>query len=163
MPAFQDAFSVLKNDRQLTQEELIRAMRLMIAAEYEAVQLYTQLAESIDNEMAIKVLNDIADEEKVHAGEFLKVLKTLAPDEEGFYQEGEKEVENLKFSSANEALQHLADLTGKSIRIASSNELVKIFMERDEMTQQEANEYVKELRKELPMEKIQKKFYMMKV
>jgi rubrerythrin len=38
-------------------------------------------------------LKDIADEERVHAGEFLRLLKELAPDEEKFYREGAKEVE----------------------------------------------------------------------
>jgi rubrerythrin len=38
---------------------------------------------------------DIADEEKVHAGEFLRLLKELAPDEEKFYEEGAKEVEEI--------------------------------------------------------------------
>ena len=52
-----------------------------------------QLAESIDNKLAQEVLKDIADEEKVHAGEFLRLLKELAPDEEKFYSEGYKEVE----------------------------------------------------------------------
>jgi len=65
----------------------------MIAAEYEAIQLYMQLAESTDNELAIEVLKDIADEERVHAGEFLRLLHELAPDEEKFYSEGAKEVE----------------------------------------------------------------------
>lgn len=35
----------------------------MIAAEYEATQLYMQLAESTENKLAIAVLRDIADEE----------------------------------------------------------------------------------------------------
>ena len=65
----------------------------MVAAEYEAVQLYMQLAESIDNELAIEVLKDIADEERVHAGEFIRLLKELEPDEEKFYAEGAEEVE----------------------------------------------------------------------
>ena len=52
-----------------------------------------QLAESTDNELAIEVLKDIADEEKVHAGEFLRLLHYLAPDEEKFYAEGAEEVE----------------------------------------------------------------------
>ena len=65
----------------------------MIAAEYEAVQLYMQLAESTDNELVIEVLDDIADEERVHAGEFLRLLKHLEPDEEKFYAEGAEEVE----------------------------------------------------------------------
>ncbi len=38
------------------------------------------------------MLKDIADEERVHAGEFLRLLKELAPDEEKFYREGAKEV-----------------------------------------------------------------------
>ena len=65
----------------------------MVAAEYEATQLYTQLAESTDNKLAVKVLMDIADEERVHAGEFLRLLHELAPDEEKFYAQGAKEVE----------------------------------------------------------------------
>ena len=93
MPDFGDSFSGLKKDRKLTDEELIRAIRFMIAAEYEAIQLYMQLAESTDNELAIAVLKDIADEERVHAGEFLRLLKELAPDEEDFYAEGAEEVE----------------------------------------------------------------------
>lgn len=100
MPEFASPFSGLANDRKLTHEELIRAIRYMVAAEYEAIQLYVQLAESTDNELAKEVLLDIADEEKVHAGEFLRLLKELAPDEEGFYQEGygevEEEIEKLK-------------------------------------------------------------------
>ncbi|MGE4580396.1 MAG: ferritin family protein [Desulfuromonadales bacterium] len=93
MPEFGTPFSGLAKGQKLTQEELIRAIRFMIAAEYEAVQLYMQLAESIDNKLAIEVLKDIADEERVHAGEFLRLLKELAPDEETFYAEGAEEVE----------------------------------------------------------------------
>ena len=93
MPDFGNPFSGLKNGRKLSEQELIRAIRFMIAAEYEAVQLYAQLAESTDNELAIEVLLDIADEEKVHAGEFLRLLKELDPNEEKFYQEGAEEVE----------------------------------------------------------------------
>ncbi|HAJ32822.1 MAG TPA: rubrerythrin [Candidatus Atribacteria bacterium] len=93
MPEFGNPFSGLKKDRKITNEELIRAIRFMIAAEYEAIQLYTQLAESTDNQLAQEVLKDIADEERVHAGEFLRLLKELAPDEEKFYREGAKEVE----------------------------------------------------------------------
>jgi hypothetical protein len=42
MPEFGSPFSGLGNDRKLTDEELIRAIRFMIAAEYEAIQLYMQ-------------------------------------------------------------------------------------------------------------------------
>jgi len=93
MPEFGSPFSGLAKERKLTKEELIRSIRFMIAAEYEAVQLYMQLAESTDNKLAQEVLKDIADEERVHAGEFLRLLKELAPDEEKFYAEGAQEVE----------------------------------------------------------------------
>ena len=93
MPEFGSPFSGLAKDRKLTKSELIRAIRLLVSAEYEAVQMYMQLAESIDNKLAAEVLEDIANEERVHAGEFLRLLKELAPDEEKFYAEGAKEVE----------------------------------------------------------------------
>ena len=76
-------------------EELIRAIRFMIDAEYEAIQLYQQTAESTDNELAKKVLIDIANEEKEHAGEFLRLLRELDPEEEKFYKEGYEEVEEM--------------------------------------------------------------------
>jgi len=93
MPDFGNPFSGLAKGGKLTEEELIRAIRFMIAAEYEAIQLYMQLAESTDNKLAIEVLKDIANEERVHAGEFLRLLKELAPDEEKYYSEGAEEVE----------------------------------------------------------------------
>jgi rubrerythrin len=95
MADFGNSFSGLANDRKLTSAELIRAIRFMVAAEYEAVQLYTQLAESIDNKLAQAVLLDIANEEKVHAGEFLRLLMELSPDEETFYKKGADEVEEI--------------------------------------------------------------------
>ena len=93
MPEFGSPFSGMASERKLSEEELIRAIRFMIAAEYEAVQLYMQLAESTYNKLAIEVLKDIADEERVHAGEFLRLLHELAPDERKPYAEGAKEVE----------------------------------------------------------------------
>ncbi len=93
MPEFGNPFSGLAKDRKVSHEELIRAIRFMIAAEYEAVQLYMQLAESTDNKLAIEVLKDIADEERVHAGEFLRLLRELDPEEEELYAQGAEEVE----------------------------------------------------------------------
>jgi len=93
MPDFGSPFAGRASDRKLTEAELVRAIRFMVAAEYEAVQLYMQLAESTDNNLAREVLVDIANEERVHAGEFLRLLRHLAPDEERFYAEGAEEVE----------------------------------------------------------------------
>ena len=95
MPVFGSPFSGLANDKKLTDEELIRAIRFMVAAEYEATQLYMQLAESTDNQLAVDVLKDIANEERVHIGEFMRLLQELAPDEQKFYAEGAAEVEEM--------------------------------------------------------------------
>jgi len=43
MPGFGSPFSGLANDRNLTHEEVVKAIRFMVAAEYEATQLYLQL------------------------------------------------------------------------------------------------------------------------
>ncbi len=93
MAAFANAFYGNANSRKLTASELIRAVRLMVVDEYEAISVYMQLAESTDNELAREVLIDIANEERVHVGEFLRLLKELAPDEEKWYADGASEVE----------------------------------------------------------------------
>lgn len=93
MPSFGSPFSGLAKDKKISHEELVRAIRFMVAAEYEATQMYMQLAESTDHLLAIKVLTEIANEERVHAGEFLRLLHELSPDEAKLYAEGAKEVE----------------------------------------------------------------------
>ncbi len=95
MPEFGSPFSCLANNRNLTDEELIRAIRFSIAAEYEATQLYKQLSESTTNKLAIAILKDVANDERVHAGQFLRLLYMLAPDEEKYYAQGAKENEEL--------------------------------------------------------------------
>jgi rubrerythrin len=95
MPEFGTALTGVGEDRKLTDSELVRAIRFMVAAEYEAVQLYMQVAERTDNELARAVMRDISEEELVHAGEFLRLLKELEPEEEGFYSKGAREVEEL--------------------------------------------------------------------
>ena len=93
MPSFGSPFSGLAKDKKISHEELVRAIRFMIAAEYEATQMYMQLAESTGHPLAIKVLTEIADEERVHAGEFLRLLHELSPDEAKLYAKGAKEVQ----------------------------------------------------------------------
>lgn len=95
MPDFGTPFTGRSLNRKLTTDELIRAVRFAAAAEFEAVQLYMQIAEATDNGLAKAVMVEVADEERVHAGEFLRLLKELAPDEEAFYAEGAEEVEEM--------------------------------------------------------------------
>lgn len=102
MPEFGHPFSGLKNNTKLSDQELIRAIRFMVSAEFEAVQLYMQLAESTDNKLVINVLTDIADEERIHAGEFLRLLEELDPHEVEFYAQGAREVDVMIANSKSE-------------------------------------------------------------
>jgi len=95
MPHFENSYNIKHSEKKLTQSELIRGIRFNIAAEYEAIQLYEQIKESTDNELVKNVLTDIVNEEKEHAGELLKLLITLEPDEFKHYEEGKKEVEDI--------------------------------------------------------------------
>ncbi len=55
--------------------------------------MYMQLAEATNHKLTIQVLKEIADEEIVHAGELLRLLYELAPQEAKLYAQGAKEVE----------------------------------------------------------------------
>lgn len=114
MPDFGTPFAGNNLGRPLNKDELIRAIRFVIAAEYEAVQMYMQIAEATNDSLAKKVLTDISDEERVHAGEFLTLLNKLAPEEAKFYEEGRKEVEEMKYSSTSKPLREIAKLLGHS-------------------------------------------------
>ena len=81
-------------ERKMSNAELMQALRHDIAGELEAIFLYDAHYHATDDPVAKAVLADIRDEEKVHVGEFLKLLKILSPNEILFYTEGKKEVEN---------------------------------------------------------------------
>lgn len=92
MAEFVNPFSGMLPDRKLTHEELIRAIRLDIAAEEEAIHLYEAQADATDNVRAAEILRDIAKEEIVHVGEFQKLLVDLSPDELDLLNKGAGEV-----------------------------------------------------------------------
>lgn len=91
MPEFSQPFQGNKCDRKLTKEETIRALRYSIASEYEAIQLYEQLEESIDNQDAKKILKEVTEDEKVHVGNFLYLVEKMCPEEKNFIEEGKRE------------------------------------------------------------------------
>jgi uncharacterized protein len=86
MPNFFDPFSGKVPDRKLTNEELIRAIRLDIAGENEAVHGYMAHVEATNNPMVKRVLTDIANEERVHIGELTHLLNVLTKGEECVFQ-----------------------------------------------------------------------------
>jgi len=95
MPEFVNPFSGTVPDRKLTKAELIRAIRLNLAAEHEAVHLYLAHADATDDPLAKAVLTEIANEERVHAGEFGRLLDILTGDEAQMLAEGKAEVDGL--------------------------------------------------------------------
>ena len=94
MPAFANPFQA-NVERQMTKKELIQALRLDIAGELEAIYLYDAHVQGTDDAMAKKVLADIRDEENVHVGELITLLKRLDPREAGLLLDGEAEVKKL--------------------------------------------------------------------
>jgi rubrerythrin len=95
MPEFVNPFSGLVPERKLGLQELIRAIRLNIAAEHEAIHLYMAHADATDHPLAREVLIDVANEEREHVGEFVRLLEILTGDEEEWQSHGREEVEAM--------------------------------------------------------------------
>lgn len=117
MAEFINPFTGVVPGRKLTLRELCRALRMALAAEEEAVHLYEAIADVAGNELAKEVLQDVANEERVHAGEFQRVLSILLPDEEKLLGEGASEVneiaetlDNKQASSEEEESPTVGDL-----------------------------------------------------
>ncbi|MEM2930710.1 MAG: ferritin family protein [Thermoproteota archaeon] len=70
-------------------------LRVAIIAELDAVSLYEQLAQAVDNEDIKKVLLDIAKEEKTHVGEFQALLLKIDKEQALELEKGRKEVEEI--------------------------------------------------------------------
>jgi len=81
--------------RKLSKSGVAQALRLAIIGELDAINLYLQLAEAVDDESVRKVLEDIAEEEKVHVGELLELLKRFDEEQARALEEGREEVEEL--------------------------------------------------------------------
>ena len=78
--------------RKMSDSELLRALRLSLSAEEEAIHIYEAIADAAANALAKAVLKDIAREERVHKGEFQKLIEILSPSEVDTMHEGASEV-----------------------------------------------------------------------
>jgi len=101
MPEFLNPFSGMIPERKMTTEELVRAVRLDIAGELEAIHGYMAHAGATENPLAKAVLVDIANEERVHVGELVRLLSILTGDEDDFLKKGTLEVDTLAASLAS--------------------------------------------------------------
>ncbi len=66
------------------------------------VYLYMAHAEATDHPLAKKVLIDIANEERVHIGEFARLLEILTQDEDKWLKKGAGEVDKMEQSLQDE-------------------------------------------------------------
>ena len=78
------------NDRELT-----RAIRDAIIAEEDAIKQYETVVDSTNNEQVKKVLQDIANEERIHVGELMQLLSILLEDEDDLIEEGREETKEI--------------------------------------------------------------------
>jgi hypothetical protein len=82
-------------DRNLTDDESLKADQFMLTKGSRATQLYMQLAISTNNKFALRVLNEVVDENRVHVGESLKLYNELAEEEEKVLAHKTREVEEI--------------------------------------------------------------------
>lgn len=95
MAEFLNPFTGLTPARKLTARELSRAIRVALSAEEEAIHLYEALADATDSALAREVLQSVAEEERVHVGEFQRLLSLLLEDEPARLAEGAAEVDEI--------------------------------------------------------------------
>jgi len=100
---FSSIAPLLGPGKKLTPEEIARACRLSISAEHDAVHLYELIADAVDEKVA-KVFRDIAREEKVHVGEFSRLLKEYDPEDKEALEKGTKEVEEMYEKAVKNAM-----------------------------------------------------------
>lgn len=85
--------TAITNDEPITESDIAIAIRSMIAAEFDAIKLYTEFMNAIDNEKVKQVLASVIEEERVHVGEFQSLLFMIDPMEKELYDKGAAEVQ----------------------------------------------------------------------
>lgn len=84
--------NLAKGDKKEIDREILR---VGIMAEYDAINLYLQMAEIAQNPKIKTVLREIAGEEKTHVGEFEALLLMLDKEQAKELIAGAKEVKKL--------------------------------------------------------------------
>jgi len=83
---------LVKTVEKLNDRELSRAIRDAIIGEINAVKQYENISDASTNAKVSEVLQDIANEEKIHIGELQELLQGLGIDEQDYLDEGSNEV-----------------------------------------------------------------------
>lgn len=86
---FSNPFTGMTPGRKLTVEELARAIRIDIAAELDAINLYQSHIDATDDEVAKQLIAHIRDEEKEHMAEFTALLNYLDSVQKAYFETAE--------------------------------------------------------------------------
>ncbi|HOS43079.1 MAG TPA: demethoxyubiquinone hydroxylase family protein [Armatimonadota bacterium] len=91
--------------RTLTDAELAQAIRLDMAAELDAINLYQAHLDATDNPVARRVIAHIMDEEKEHLVEFAQLLYQLDPTQADHAAQAAREFADAAASDAPPAAE----------------------------------------------------------
>lgn len=108
MVEFFSSFLATLQNHKLGKQELTWCVRQSLISEEEAVHVYEALAEAADDALVKAVFEDLANEERIHAGELLHLLNRLKPEEKSFWDKGAQELDNIV-----ETLQQECDETSE--------------------------------------------------
>ena len=93
MSNFTEIKTVYTPEKKLSAIEMLRAIKLAITSEFEAIQIYQQIMESTTDKRIIGVLKEITEDEKHHVGGLYKLLELLSPTDHEEYEYGYRETE----------------------------------------------------------------------
>jgi rubrerythrin len=82
-------------EKSFSKDDIAMALRNDIIAELDAINYYLQQARLETDKKVKKIHLDIANEEKIHLGEFLTLLLKYDPDQKEMIEHGKKEVSEL--------------------------------------------------------------------
>lgn len=91
MNTLDKAIEVVSYNEKYDKKRLAISIREKINEENDAINSYLSLTFHIDDPEIKRVIEDIANEEKVHVGELQKILYNLDPDELMKEKEGRRE------------------------------------------------------------------------
>lgn len=83
--------------------KIVHLLRKALMLEEEAISFYESIAEIAEDKLIKKVLQNIADEERVHVGEFQELLNRFADNEIDLIEKGIDEVEEMYDEEYNES------------------------------------------------------------
>lgn len=91
MSTWDKAIEIVSTYEKYDSKRLAIEIRAKINEENEAINSYLSLVPHITDPEISRIIQDIANEEKVHVGELQKILYNLDPDELKKEKEGRKE------------------------------------------------------------------------